>query len=58
MGGTNDYKNLVWISSESHKLIHCTQAETIHKYLAQSKLTKKALNKVNTLRKKAGNLTI
>ncbi|WP_157047870.1 HNH endonuclease signature motif containing protein [Cellulosilyticum ruminicola] len=31
--GTDKYQNLVWITSNVHKLIHATKEESINKYL-------------------------
>ena len=58
LGGTNDYKNLVWLTYEAHKLIHCTEQDTINKYMEILKLDKKQLKKVNNLRKLVENLVI
>ena len=52
------YSNLIWIHSFIHILIHATNPETINKYLDILKLDDKALKKVNSLRKLAGNLGI
>ena len=57
-GGTDDYENLMWVNSDVHKLIHAIQPETIDRYLCKLKLDKKALKKVNSLRKLAQNLEI
>jgi len=58
LGGSDEYKNLVWLRTEVHKLIHATQPDTIEKYLAMLKLDAKALKKVNSLRLSAENLEI
>jgi len=58
VGGTDEYKNLMWVKSEVHKLIHATTSETIEKYLTILNLDKKALKKVNSLRLSAENLEI
>lgn len=58
LGGTDEYKNLVWIRSEVHKLIHATNTETINKYLNILNLNEKGMKKVNSLRKRVGNLII
>ena len=58
LGGTDEYGNLVWVSSDVHKLIHSTQSETINKYLQILNLDQKALKKVNSLRLSVGNLGI
>lgn len=56
--GTDEYKNLVWLKTSVHKLIHATKKETIQKYLNKLKLDKKGLKKVNSLRKRVGNSVI
>ena len=58
LGGSDEYKNLMWVKTEVHKLIHATTPETIDKYLSILKLDKKALKKVNSLRLSAENLEI
>ena len=57
-GGTDEYKNLVWIKTDVHKLIHSTKKETIEKYLSILVLDEKGLKRVNSLRKRVGNLVI
>jgi group II intron reverse transcriptase/maturase len=57
-GGTDEYKNLVWICGQAHKLIHCTKLETIKKYLGLLSLDEKELKRVNSLRKLVGNSVI
>ncbi len=56
--GTDEYKNLAWISTQVHKLIHSTNLDTIAKYLNVLNLDKKGLRKVNSLRKLVGNSVI
>ena len=58
LGGTDEYRNLVWLKSNVHKLIHATEEDTIAKYLDILKLDDKALKKVNSLRLSAENLEI
>ena len=58
LGGTDEYKNLMWVSTEVHKLIHATTSETINKYLESLQPDDKALKKVNSLRLSAENLEI
>jgi len=58
LGGTDEYKNLMWVKTEVHKLIHATTPETIEQYLSILKLDDKALKKVNSLRLSAENLEI
>lgn len=57
-GGTNEYKNLVWICTEAYNLVHSTQQEIINKYQSSLALDEKGLKRVNSLRKQVGNLTI
>ena len=58
LGGTDKYDNLVWISSDVHKLIHATKLETVEKYLNILNLSDKEINKINSLRKLVGNSVI
>ena len=58
LGGSDEYKNLMWVKTEVHELIHATASETIDKYCSILQLDKKALNKVNSLRLSAENLEI
>lgn len=58
MGGTDDYKNLVWVSVASHKLIHASNSDTIRKYLEFVNLDNSGWEKLNELRIKAGNQKI
>ena len=58
LGGTDEYRNLVWLKADVHKLIHATEEDTIAKYLDILKLDDKALKKVNSLRLSAENLEI
>lgn len=54
-GGTDEYKNLIFISDDMHILIHATDKNTIAKYLKRFTLNSKMLKKVNELRILAGN---
>jgi group II intron reverse transcriptase/maturase len=58
IGGTDEYKNLVWVCGEVCKLIHCTKQEIISKYLGLLPLDEKGLKRVNSLRKLVGNSVI
>ena len=58
IGGTDEYKNLVWITEDVHKLVHAVCEDTIDKYLQMVKPNKEQLEKVNELRKQAGNCVI
>ena len=53
LGGTDEYKNLIIVSSDIHRLIHATKPETMQKYLEQLKLDAKQLRKLKNLRKLA-----
>ncbi|WP_271814848.1 group II intron reverse transcriptase/maturase [Clostridium beijerinckii] len=57
-GGTDEYKNLVWICGEAHKIVHCTKLDTIKNYLGLLTLDKQGMNRVNSLRKLVGNSVI
>ncbi|WP_291640236.1 group II intron reverse transcriptase/maturase [Clostridium sp.] len=57
-GGTDEYKNLVWVCYEAHKLIHAKTEDTINKYLGLLSLNKKGLKRVNSLRELVGNSII
>lgn len=57
-GGTDEYRNLVIVHAEAHKLIHATRPETIIAYLNRLNLTKSQLEKLNKLRILAGNPAI
>ncbi len=56
--GTDEYKNLIFITSDVHKLIHAKEIETINKYLSIVELTKEMLVKINYLRNLVGNENI
>lgn len=58
LGGTDEYKNLVWVCGEVHKLIHCTIQETIEKYQKLLGLDEKGMKRINSLRKQVENLAI
>ena len=57
-GGTDDYKNLIWVTSAIHKLIHATDTDTIRKYLLKTELGDSEMEKLNKLRQTAGNQMI
>lgn len=57
-GGTDKYDNLVIIHRDVHSLLHATREETILTYLNLIKPDKKALVKINDLRKMLGNKQI
>ncbi len=57
-GGTDEYKNLIIVHIDVHKLIHATKPETIQAYLDKIKPDKSQLDKINKLRMLAGNTAI
>lgn len=57
-GGTDEYKNLILLRKEVHKLIHATKEETKKKYLEEIRPTKEMLKKINKYRKTVGNEVI
>lgn len=52
MGGTDEFKNLVIVHRNVHKLIHATETETIERYKSLLRLDGKQLEKLNQFRKK------
>lgn len=50
LGGTDEYKNLVIVGEDVHRLIHATTPETIRKYMDKLNLDSKQLKKLNKLR--------
>lgn len=54
-GGGSDYYNLIYVTTDIHKLIHATTEDTIQKYLLKLKLTSEQMLKLNKLRKLVGN---
>lgn len=59
-GGTDEYKNLTYVSYDVHKLIHATKISIINKYLVniKKKIDKNGMKKLNNLRKMVGNCEI
>ncbi|WP_226894303.1 group II intron reverse transcriptase/maturase [Paraclostridium bifermentans] len=57
-GGKDEYKNLIFLRTEVHKLIHATDLETIEKYRKKLDLNKQTLKKLNRLRVLVGNSVI
>lgn len=57
-GGTDKYQNLVLVNKEISSLIDEKDILKAFKYKERIELDKKALNKVNTLRKLVGNSMI
>ena len=58
LGGKDEYKNLMWLDSRVHKLIHATNQDIISTYLKTLNLDNAMLKKVNSLRLLAENLEI
>jgi len=50
LGGNDQYKNLVIVSEEVHRLIHSTDTETIRKYLDKLQLNASQFKTLNKLR--------
>ena len=57
-GGTDEYRNLIIVHGDVHRLIHAVKAETIQTYLNKIKPNKSQLDNINKLRMLAGNPTI
>lgn len=57
-GGTDKYRNLVFVTSDIHKLVHATQKETIEKYLSGMKNIYIDFKRLNQLRNLVGNYEI
>ncbi len=57
-GGTDEYKNLIIVHIDVHRLIHATKPETIQAYLDRIKPDKSQLDKINKLRMLANNIAI
>ncbi len=53
LNGTDEYRNLVLLDENVHKLVHAIKDETIKGYIQKLKLTTRMLEKVNKLRKLA-----
>lgn len=58
LGGGDNYANLIILHERIHKLIHATQKETISAIMQTVQLNKQQLEKLNKLRKSAGNKAI
>lgn len=57
-GGDDGYKNLVYLKTKVHKLIHATSPEVIEKYKRDINPNQNSLDKINRLRKLVGNCEI
>lgn len=53
-GGTDEYKNLVIVHKDVHRLIHANSADVINFYLEKVKPNSTMLKKINQLRELAG----
>lgn len=58
LGGKDEYRNLVYVTFDVHKLIHATTEETIEKYLLRLKKLPVDLERLNKLRILVGNCEI
>lgn len=58
LGGGDNYQNLIILHERIHKLIHATQKDTISELMQTVQLDKRQLDKLNKLRKSAGNEAI
>lgn len=58
LGGRDEYRNLIFILTDVHKLIHATTIKTIDKYKSTLNLDEISLDKLNKLRSKVGNCII
>ena len=56
--GTDAYKNLIWINTKIHKLIHATNEETIRNLVSAIKPDNVMIDKINFYRKLVGNSII
>ena len=56
--GTDEYKNLVFIHSDVHELIHATKSGTVGYYIGKICPNKEQLAEINKLRIKVGNKAI
>lgn len=57
-GGTDVYENLIFVTTDVHRLIHATNKETIKDIRARVNLDKTAVGKINKLRALVGNCKI
>lgn len=53
-GGTDSYRNLIFVTEDVHRLIHAKTENTIQKYLSKVKPDDHQLEVINELRGKAG----
>lgn len=50
-GGSDEYKNLVLIHEDIHRLVHATNSKTINLYMEKMDLDEDSLMRINKLRK-------
>lgn len=55
LGGKDNYQNLIIIHKDIHALVHAVNEDSIRKYLSKFSLNAKQKQKLNNLRKMAGN---
>lgn len=55
LGGKDNYQNLVIVHKDIHTLVHAVKVECISKYLSKFSLNAKQKQRLNSLRKMAGN---
>ena len=58
LGGTDEYKNLIFILKDVHKLIHATDEKTVTKYIRRLRLDEQSKRKINELRRLVNNRII
>lgn len=58
LGGSDEYKNLIWLEKPIHRLIHITDPELLASYLSSLRLGNKQMKQINKFRKIAGNSPI
>ena len=58
LGGGDDYSNLIILHERIHRLIHATKKDTVSAIMQTVQLNKQQLEKLNKLRKLAGNEAI
>lgn len=58
LGGGDNYSNLIILHERIHRLVHATQKDTISAIMQTVQLNKQQLEKLNKLRKLAGNEAI
>jgi RNA-directed DNA polymerase len=52
LGGGDEYKNLIIVDGNVHRLIHASNPDTISSYMQILKLNEKMVEKINSLRKR------